>query len=1385
MLATASRGGLTSTISNCVVADFNNTSWHTARTLTADDTKTGHLRASGEGRWFKVPVLASSRVDVRLTGLPSDYDLIVFNDIQAAYDEILGGADPTVGPNLAITDLNRQAAETPTDAFNTSQYNSSSWDPTNWEPELNTSMFSASQWSASQWSASQWSASQWSASQWSASQWSASQWSASQWSASQWSASQWSASQWSASQWSDSYPAHPKTFADAQTRSLLAVSAGPGTGDESVSVNTWNNTGHFYIRVQGKNGSFDAANPFTIQVSRTGNLCSGVVDQPFTAPTIAAGDTKSLILVDDSRLSFNASLSAKLNEFRDRPEVNGEIVDVSSFPALNTLNEQADSPALRGCPYAKNLVAMGIKKLVDAYRKSNPIEYLVVIGDDDVIPFFRSPDPALMANETLYTPPVRDDTASQASLRLGYVLTDDFLASSDSVSQHGNKFPVPDIAAGRLVETPGEIEGMLDAYLGTTNGVVATPTSSLVTGYDFLQDAADVIGEHLAEGVGPGTHTRLITDQGVSPATTTVGTTPDRNHSWTGEDLRRALLQSGRHDMIFLSGHFSANDALGADYKTNVLSTELPASPVDFTNTIVFSAGCHAGYNIVNDHATQWTEPVDWVQAFAQKRATLIAGTGYQYGETEFLAHSERIYAEFARQLRLTHTTGVAVPVDVGGALLRSKQDFLKTTPGLTALDEKALLQTTLFGFPMLSVNLPNGRFVDPPDASVVPETDPVDSGPGAGLGLRTAPVEFGSNLTPQELQLQLTSDGLPNGPLATYLTGPSGVAVRPTQPILPLQSVNVTLPGTEAPASLRGVGFRSGTYTDELGTTPLTAAPATELRGIHAPFFADVFFPTQTWTPNYFDALGPGGGDTRLLVTPVQHRSESPTMTRRVFSDLDFQLFYSGNVASYCPGTTPLALAPCPPGPFGQPTFAATPALSAPPTISGVTTSFDEDTRILTFNARVVGDPVAGIQTVWVTWTIPPVAGLTGFWDSIDLTLDPDDSTLWTGQLVVPEGDDPGDVHFLVQAVSGVGRLTIDDNVGAFYRPGSIPGVGQTVPGAPDPVATTMTITTPTTPPPASVTFGGSFQVAVRLTSGGNPVANKFVRIGLGSTGLPARTDTDGRATVELLASLTPSTYPMTASFPGDAMHASSSATLPVTVTARPTTLTLGGTVNTTANVGLATVHAILQATAPTTPLHQRSVFLIFRGTGPANVGHTNVFSGKTDPTGRVDVSSAFLSSLPVGDYDIDAYFNGVNVPGVLVLPPDSPGYQPATAHATFGLRWPFSGFFSPVANPPALNQVNPGSTIPVKFGLGGNRGLAIFAAGYPRVTPINCSTRAATGPSQPATPNRPLQYDPILQRYTFEWKTPKSFANTCRQLTLRFVDGSSDRFAFFKFGK
>lgn len=117
---------------------------------------------------------------------------------------------------------------------------------------------------------------------------------------------------------------------------------------------------------------------------------------------------------------------------------------------------------------------------------------------------------------------------------------------------------------------------------------------------------------------------------------------------------------------------------------------------------------------------------------------------------------------------------------------------------------------------------------------------------------------------------------------------------------------------------------------------------------------------------------------------------------------------------------------------------------------------------------------------------------------------------------------------------------------------------------------------------------------------------------------------------------------------------------------------MTLAGTLGTRTLGSSLSITATLVAVSPSTPLHQRSVFVIIRGTGPANNSVTKVFPGKTDPLGRVDVPASILSSLPAGNYTVDAYFNGVNVPGVLVIAPDDVGYGHSEGHATLALTAP-----------------------------------------------------------------------------------------------------------------
>ena len=112
------------------------------------------------------------------------------------------------------------------------------------------------------------------------------------------------------------------------------------------------------------------------------------------------------------------------------------------------------------------------------------------------------------------------------------------------------------------------------------------------------------------------------------------------------------------------------------------------------------------------------------------------------------------------------------------------------------------------------------------------------------------------------------------------------------------------------------------------------------------------------------------------------------------------------------------------------------------------------------------------------------------------------------------------------------------------------------------------------------------------------------------------------------------------------------------------------------------------------------------------------------------------------------------------------------------------FNGFFPPVDNLPVLNEVNAGRAIPVKFSLGGDQGLDIFATGYPRSEQIVCdSTALVDGIEQTVTAgSSSLSYNPNTDQYNYVWKTEKAWANTCRQLVVKLNDNSVHR-ANFKF--
>lgn len=103
----------------------------------------------------------------------------------------------------------------------------------------------------------------------------------------------------------------------------------------------------------------------------------------------------------------------------------------------------------------------------------------------------------------------------------------------------------------------------------------------------------------------------------------------------------------------------------------------------------------------------------------------------------------------------------------------------------------------------------------------------------------------------------------------------------------------------------------------------------------------------------------------------------------------------------------------------------------------------------------------------------------------------------------------------------------------------------------------------------------------------------------------------------------------------------------------------------------------------------------------------------------------------------------------------------------------YPFGGFHG-IKPPPNLNKAKPGDKVGVEFSLGGNLGTEIFETGSPTSQDIDCASLEPTGGAEAALAGT-LKYRAKSARYTYQWKTSKTWKKSCRVLTLTFKDGSS----------
>jgi len=155
--------------------------------------------------------------------------------------------------------------------------------------------------------------------------------------------------------------------------------------------------------------------------------------------------------------------------------------------------------------------------------------------------------------------------------------------------------------------------------------------------------------------------------------------------------------------------------------------------------------------------------------------------------------------------------------------------------------------------------------------------------------------------------------------------------------------------------------------------------------------------------------------------------------------------------------------------------------------------------------------------------------------------------------------------------------------------------------------------------------------------------------------------------------------------------------------------------------------------------------------------------------------------------------FFHTATLVNAVLLDPSKQPFSGAWLSSSTGFTYPglsaspqytFTGFLSPIASEPTVNAAKAGSAVPIRFGLGGDHGMAIFSAGYPRAQVMQCVTGAPTDTIQETVTagGSSLSYDAASGLYTYVWKSERSWAGSCRQLQVKLADGElfTARFTF-----
>ena len=227
------------------------------------------------------------------------------------------------------------------------------------------------------------------------------------------------------------------------------------------------------------------------------------------------------------------------------------------------------------------------------------------------------------------------------------------------------------------MKTPEEIESTIDNYLGLTGGTLPDARTPSLAGHRLRlprrrrRRASTTSSTRRCPAAG---HDTLIAEPG----------TP-HDQSWNADDLEQRAARPATTTWSTWPATSAPTTPWPPTSRPPSTRRLEPAARPDGTNAEHAQEHPRAQRRLPlrlqhrrRRGRRRPTNPYDWTQRMAQQHAVLIGGTGYQYGDTDFLEYSERLYLDIARRLHEGPAAGArAAGRRRAARWLLAKQDYL------------------------------------------------------------------------------------------------------------------------------------------------------------------------------------------------------------------------------------------------------------------------------------------------------------------------------------------------------------------------------------------------------------------------------------------------------------------------------------------------------------------------------------------------------------------------------------------------------------------------------------------------------------------------------------------------------------------------------------